>query len=738
MRLLILSLCGMVVLFSVWSMPMLAEDRFVNGSTQGNDFAGANDCRHDQMPCRTLTHAIQMAKPGDTIRASGTFDAKTEIPLDQKESFLIIVGKPLKIEGQSAEIDVDGWRATAGKPVAIVHITKDASGSVFSGFKITGSLTVEAKTPDSPVHVVGILVDAHRVTIQKNTLDFTTRAIGRTKLSVTSILLRNARQSTVGSTRCDAITCEDNKIKMDVSAVTEESIGIKFEGAGEGNSTIGYNTLAITGMKPSATKVRGIVLTKSDKNWILGNSMEDSVFDDGILISEANGNKIESNLICLKRRDSDDPQRCAPVKDPPGPGNGIHIRLHTESTLQSYELLRNAVSGYTAGICLDGTLEKDKDVECGKDLIGSFSNIILEGNITNGNKIGIHLKGKTLKDARISENISSSNSEHGISFNLVAEGPNNLLLGNEVQDNKGDGISYVILNKQMAPSAGRLLWIIANKAVGNGKVGIRLKNSFRSLIEANLAIGKPVDVDVPQTEVGIALENATANKVIRNEARLNRCGILVQGGNKNEPSDNTTAENIIGICLQNTSSNILISNHILDNQCHGIKLSGDSHLIRFNTIKGNAAKCSDKADDPEQQFRAGLVLLDHKNSRITNNIIQGNENGISVRGNSPDNAFVCNGISENKNNGILVISKDDQAIGNRFFKNNIEKNSQFGLRNFMNTEIVVATNNWWGHPDGPTIPGGPEKGDKILGPIEFAPWLERPIDPQTCSADGSP
>ena len=785
MRRRILSLCCLIFLVCVGAMPILAETRYVN-SSNGKDLGEANDCRDSATPCRTLTHAIHMAKLGDKIEASGTFDAKAGTPSEQKESFPVVVNKPLTIEGKNAKIDVEGWQAIADDGlVAIVHITKDASGSVFSGFTITGEFTVGARTAGSAVNAIGILVDAHLVTIQGNTLEFTVKPSGQTTLAVTVIFLNQAVRTTVGDLACslsDLRNCGSNTIaRKSTGGIATEGIKL-IRGAG---NTIAFNTITDSGTSDG----KGIVVERSSDNEIHGNILEaKKTKGDGIVISDSNNNQISDNVICFTEKDSS-PTQCRDddldpkTADVHNQDAGI-VLLTSRTSEETYgnQLLRNRIRGYYTGIALDDAdgiypdkakqrneNEKQNDLpDCHpprkepaakKEIfLGSFREIILEGNLLINNTFGICLKGRVFKVTKVSENSiiflhENEMGEGGTSIIVNEEGSISLL-GNEIQNDKR-AISYVVIGGSKAlPSASTPLSIRGNnltnglneKLKGKQKCGICLGNSIRSLVEQNVIEGNPdkstVLPKVEALDAGIVLDNVLGARLDGNLVQRYYVGIALRKGKLNELHQNTTEENVaIGISVRDTSNHILSGNTIFKNGCIGIELlGGDTNQIRFNQVTENAGDCSSglKKLLGEDVVRGGLVLVNQSDTEVRNNEISKNNNGISVRDNSPKNTFVCNSIVANEKNGIQIISKDDQATGNRFFKNNIEKNSQFGLRNFMNTVVVAATYNWWGDVTGPSAAGNPQgQGDKILGPVEFAPWLEHPIDPETCSESDS-
>lgn len=257
--------------------------------------------------------------------------------------------------------------------------------------------------------------------------------------------------------------------------------------------------------------------------------------------------------------------------------------------------------------------------------------------------------------------------------------------------------------------------ISGNTVKGNGDAGIHLEGSDNVLSENT----------VEDNHTGISLSgDSNSNMLVSNLIRFNvETGISLETSTESTLRENTIREN-----------------HINNNGCHGIRLSNSrSNVVRDNTVIKNGLVCP---NDSTQLGGVGILLTNRSfSSRFLRNIVQENRNGISLgidagdpnpQGNVADNEFWCNSIINNEKNGIQVIDESLTTVRNSFQRNNIQGNSSFGLRNFQQEVRVNATDNWWGSPDGPSTPERPTDGDKILGPAEYVPWLQNPVDLRSC------
>jgi len=613
----------------VWGLQAQAAERIV--AANGDDLNGHNDCLGDP-PCRTITHAIRRAQPGDTIIVKGGTYSE-----DAGESFPITLDKPLIIKA-SPKATIRG-----GGEALCIEIR--ASGSGLVGFTIEGC--------DTAISVEY----ASDVVIQSNTL----------KSLSTGLLLRGSARITIGGE-------EDGK-KNEIEG--PEAAGIKLEGSHD--NEIINNEIA---------KARSCIdLEGSHRNKILKNTIKDCS-EGGIRISASDENYIYGNTI----------------QSEGSPGQGLLM----EAEGSGNTLVRNTVSGYTYGILQTG----------------SFEATAIQGNTIADNSVGIGIKG-VLQDIAILGNIVSDNAEDGIRFE-IKEGASNRLIANFVSGNGGHGIYFKGPERAKRPT----LTISENTVNTNGKAGIHLKSSLGNTISANIVHGNG--------EVGIILEGGLYNALIDNDIRfhdsgLSSLGILLEGGEGNELLTNSVRDNGIGISIKESNGNRIAGNVISGNKCNGIELIDSSeNRLQHNSVSQNA-KAKGCPNGPDGMLRGGLVLsgLSLRNI-ISGSTIEDNENGISVRDSSKDNTFECNSIKDNGSNGILLLG---DVAGNVFHRNNIEGNG-IGLRNFTALAVDVRFN-WWGSPSGPRHPDNPgatEEADLILGPANFTPWLESPLEIEACSS----
>lgn len=147
-----------------------------------------------------------------------------------------------------------------------------------------------------------------------------------------------------------------------------------------------------------------------------------------------------------------------------------------------------------------------------------------------------------------------------------------------------------------------------------------------------------------------------------------------------------------GIVLQSGDRSIIEDNNITSNGYWGIYLySAAEGLVRNNIINGNGA------DNPGAD--GGGIKLEASDS-----------SNLNITGNT---------IEDNDKNGIYF----SQAFsGTVIHNNNIQGNTQYGIRN-DNSPTVDATLNWWGDISGPGGAGG-GAGDHVSSNVDYSPWLD--------------
>jgi len=117
-------------------------------------------------------------------------------------------------------------------------------------------------------------------------------------------------------------------------------------------------------------------------------------------------------------------------------------------------------------------------------------------------------------------------------------------------------------------------------------------------------------------------------------------------------------------------------------------------------------------------------------SRILHSEIAFNQRGFELRGNA-DSLIEQNRIANNVEQGIFV-SNARPIIR----QNSISDNGTFGVFNETASICVDATNNWWGHPSGPTDSGdrtdscglnaSTGQGQKVSDNVRYQPWHTTP------------
>jgi len=122
----------------------------------------------------------------------------------------------------------------------------------------------------------------------------------------------------------------------------------------------------------------------------------------------------------------------------------------------------------------------------------------------------------------------------------------------------------------------------------------------------------------------------------------------------------------------------------------------------------------------ETKIAATLGII-HDNT-IRGNTIDGTDMGVYFY--TVTNLAIQQNEIKNCNEGIHI---KDGSSGNTINYNNIFGNG-VGINN-TSGELINARFNWWGDPWGPTA--SPPAGDKVIGNVDFEPWLLEPYPPAT-------
>lgn len=786
MRRVLILLVGMLF---AWSAVGLAADRYVHGD-QGDDLKGANDCLQPSIPCKTITQAITKAKAGDTIKVfPATYGSGEKFPITIDKQLTIVAvdpdrtktiidaGKPcaMIIVGKEAkEDDIAKLKGECSIPED-KKISNQADNSIIQGFTIQGST------------LAGILVDgASSVQLRGNRIDLSSG-------TGTGIVLRDSNESKIfdniiigkrDDRTNDGIRIEGgSRHKLLGNRVANNGkIGIFLFEVGNENQL----------SKNTAKNNRfGIVLllkdslnTKLQSNIAIDNEFIGIALgcrgvckDSEMLNNEVSGTQRRSGIFLvgvfqdttLKENVAERNARA-----------GIELRLKVDS--KNFEATANIASNCETGISaelelaskitLSGNVASDnkRTDPIDADLVTFQANEKHAENIqkaaegqpaiydpgefiyrASGDKVAVGDTRLTdiviIEDAQVvfeakaGSVVAAGDKDLGMQLAAFANNekhvdPN----GNKAYDPKE--FIYLDQGKGNANKVGigdkRLTAVGACPAGSElkeeGGIGISFKGSNSTLS------GNTVNSN---GKAGIEL-SGSGNMLSENTAEGNPIGIsLSKSSEKNTLSRNLVRINETGISLTDSNENTLIKNTVSSNRRRGILVSaGKNNVIRDNIISQNG---NDETCRNEQLGLVGVGIMVTNGSAANHflrNLIQENLNGISLgsdprdqnpQGNVQGNEFRCNSIINNEKHGVQVIDHSGNTIGNSFNKNNIWGNLGFGLRNFQDAIKIDATYNWWGSREGPSTSDRQTSGDRILGPADYVPWLQNPMDIRTCS-----
>ena len=176
--------------------------------------------------------------------------------------------------------------------------------------------------------------------------------------------------------------------------------------------------------------------------------------------------------------------------------------------------------------------------------------------------------------------------------------------------------------------------------------------------------------------------------------------------------DNTVADCDVGIAVISPSFDLIEGNTVTGCNWEGIRLgwpvnnvSVSNNLLRYNW--------------------AGIGVWDASDNKIEYNIIEYNDYGIYMDGDSNNNLINRNRILYNNFDGIHIEPYGGyDPTGTQIHYNCIVGNAQYGVYK-DGTETVDATYNWWGDSTGPyhstENPSG--LGDNVSDNVYFKPWL---------------
>ncbi len=513
-------------------------------------------------------------------------------------------------------------------------------------------------------------------------------------------------ENIVGSTALPAVMIKDNQLRVIKSQGDADEVGIALRVLNGSFVEIIGNQ--IQGTLEPVKNAQGISLEQRSASKSLNGSRIEAnrIFNHG-------GAGIEI-AIEDHQASSEHPLRLLRNRVEKNEGFGVSIVGASNLVIDGNEIVANGLTG----VNFLSPCPKVGDPEAACESVVLNANVILN----NGDE-GIYLRGAPAKydGLQISRNIVQKNGlESERPGLLLAKG---LFTRSRIIENRLEGNYKGIQVAEL--EGGSSLELVGNNISGHtGGDGLKVKLTDATGATQLIVRGNTTDQN---SGSGLVLEgfNTTEGSEIKIEglkSRGNREGVVLKGAKGVKAQTITIIPSIRDSQLEG-------------NRCAGLVLE-DSSLITIenNTIAQNGRGCS---PDRFQLEGAGIVLKgsSDKNS-FHRNVLDRNLNGISLRELEEQqkeqyNDFQCNVISSSDHSGILVLPKDPKkSAPASFWQNNIVGNLGFGLRNLADTEAEIdVRSNWWGHPSGPAPQG---KGDRILGPANFKPWLTQPVDINRC------
>jgi parallel beta-helix repeat protein len=418
------------------------------------------------------------------------------------------------------------------------------------------------------------------------------------------------------------------------------------------------NNNTITGNNVRNYNWHGIQLEDSSNNIITDNNVDNNV--NGILLSSSNNNTIVGNTF---------------VKDGLYFAYGISCQNIVEN---------NTVNGKPLVYLEDVSDYKVEDA--GQVILVNCNNITVENLVLSNTSVGVELL--ETRNSRISNNTVCNNWE-GI---LLYDSRNNHITGNNVNNNDA-GIYFGHISFDN---------IIAGNNVNNNDVGIYLKSGYNTITGNNVNNNR---------NHGIYLTNSNNNFIKGNDIFCNNyVGIYIGSISfNNNITGNNVNNNKHGIHFDyNSFDNIITGNVFVNDGLFFVYDISCQNIVENNTVNGKPLvyleDVSDyKVEDAGQVIlvncnnitvenlvlsntSVGVELLKTRNSRISNNTVCNNWNGIQLE-DSSNNFITGNNVSNNNERGINL----RDSSNNHITSNNVSNNNECGinLRDSSNNHIYL-------------------------------------------------
>lgn len=220
----------------------------------------------------------------------------------------------------------------------------------------------------------------------------------------------------------------------------------------------------------------------------------------------------------------------------------------------------------------------------------------------------------------------------------------------------------------------------------------------------------PVDEDRPDCSFSFGgCEDVTKNVLITDSevvgeftlANDTAAGVVVLDG----------SEYVFDFDIAGDASNITVQNSSIHGFSNGVGIAAEyGGTVSDVTVVGNDIYDNQAVHDgSEQGTGVGVARNTTQGSfsdfLVTDNDITGNDYGVRIAGNATNE---------------MLVDVDASVITVR--NNDIVNNSEWGAMN-NGTNVLDATDSWWGDADGPSG-DGPGQGDAVSTGVDYDPWLE--------------
>nr|QNO54991.1 hypothetical protein KIHMDPCI_00002 [Methanosarcinales archaeon ANME-1 ERB7] len=456
------------------------------------------------------------------------------------------------------------------------------------------------------------------------------------------------------------------------SAITLNADGITLEGfnatnSGSSGSDVGIkvtsNNNTITGNNVSNNGWNGISVDSSNNNSITGNNVCNNEYS--ISLSDSNNNTITGNNVSNNKYGGiylADSSNNNSITGNTFVNNGLRVSNSYQNTVGG-----NIVNGKLLVYLEDASDYTVKDA--GQVILVNCTNITVKNLDLSNTDVGIGLW-KT-ENSRISNNNVSNNNCGSIS---LSDSSNNSITGNNASNNNGDGIS-------ISDSSNNT--ITGNNASSNSNVGIYLSgDSSNNSITGN-NVRNNSNVGIWLSSLGLFPFN---NTITDNNVRNNYGGIYLSRSSNNSITGNNVSDNYDdGISLSRSSNNSITGNTFVND---GLSVDDSyQNTVEENIVNGKPLVYLEDASDYTVEDAGQVIVVNCTNITVENLDLANTSVGVALW--KTEDSKVLNNTVSNNGNGISI----SRSSNNRITGNNVGNNSIGGISLWGSSNNIITGNN---------------------------------------------